>query len=162
MSVISSTPYYLQVKTPFQLQPYGFFGQNQTINDPTQIAAINASSFAANCTQVANPDYQRPTGVTVLSPETDQAITANGQTITVNEQGVVVLTTALGAGVTGLIMQKGAVSGQQVVVLNNSSQSMTFAAVGTSFVQGGTGTSIAAGAGKKFIYNTGTTSWWQL
>lgn len=159
MSVISQLPNYLQVSVPFQLQPYGWFGQNQMVTDPAVIAAINASSKAANCASVANPDYVRSSGV-VASPGTAEAITANGQTITVVEQGSVLLTTALGAGVTGLILQKGAVDRQELTLLNNSSQTMTFAAAGTSNVQGGTGTAMLTDTAKKFIWEVGTALWW--
>jgi hypothetical protein len=96
----------------------------------------------------------------ISAPNRAQAITANGQTIIVNSQNKVVLTTALGAGVTGLIVQKGSADDQDLILLNNSAQSMTFAAVGTSNVQGGTGTSVAAGAAKEFSWDASTSAWW--
>lgn len=159
MSNISSLPNYLQVSTPFQLQPYGWFGQNMMVTDPAVIAAISASVNASKCALVPNPDYVRSTGVAV-PPSGAQAITANSQTITVVEQGKIVLTTALGAGVTGLILQKGAVDGQELTLLNNSAQTMTFAAAGTSNVQGGTGVAMTTDTAKKLMWDAGTVLWW--
>lgn len=159
MSVINSMPYWLQVVTPFYLQPWGFFGQNVNITDPAIIAAINASAFASRCAQVTNPDYQRAAGV-VAPPVGTQAITANSQTVNVVEQGKIFLSSALGSGITGIVLQKGAVDGQELTLFNNATVSVTFAAAGTSNVQGGTGVSMATLTAKKFMWEANTSLWW--
>lgn len=62
--------------------------------------------------------------------------------------------------VTGVILAAGLVAGQQVVVLNESGFSITFAAVGTSFVSIGASCVIPAGTHLQFVWNSATNRWY--
>ena len=85
---------------------------------------------------------------------------SNGTTITVGRgQGSYVLTST--GNVTGLILSIGGLSaGQTVVLINTTSNTMTFAAAGTSFVAGGTGVSVPVLAALLLVYDANTSLWY--
>jgi hypothetical protein len=62
--------------------------------------------------------------------------------------------------VTGIILQAGSVAGQQVIVVNESAFSVTFAAVGTSNVADGTSAAIAANRCMVFVWDSSTSKWY--
>ena len=68
------------------------------------------------------------------------------------------------AACTGAILAAGSRAGQQVVVINESAaaNTITFAASGTSNVAGGTTVSLAGLAAHLFVWDTGTSLWYQV
>jgi hypothetical protein len=86
-----------------------------------------------------------------------------GSTIVTSQLTVVKVTNS--GACTGVILAKPAVpqdspSGAMIVLMNQGSGSITFAASGTSFVSGGTGVVIAAGAKMIFVFDSTTGLWY--
>lgn len=88
------------------------------------------------------------------------AATATGGTITTASTGVARVAPV--AAITGVILQAGTKAGQQVTVVNESANSVTFAASGTSFVADGVSDVIAATSARMFIWDSGTALWYRL
>lgn len=83
---------------------------------------------------------------------------SNSSTISTANVSVARVTTS--GNVTGIILQAGTLQGQEVVVTNESSNTVTFAAVGTSNVADGTSAVIAANRAMFFRWNSGTSKWY--
>lgn len=117
---------------------------------------VGATATAKYARIVGNGLQQQPLPVSGVSLQT----LSNGNTIT--RLGPVTRVTNAGA-VTGILMTAGSADGQMISVINEGTGSVTFAAVGTSLVLGGTGSVIAVGAKKDFIWvaasNSGNGSW---
>lgn len=66
------------------------------------------------------------------------------------------------AAVTGIILAPGTVDGQDFALVNlgTSSSTITFAAAGTSNVQGGTGVAIAITSVALFVWDAGAALWY--
>jgi hypothetical protein len=77
---------------------------------------------------------------------------ATSGTISTAALGISRVTT--GGAVTGVIMQAGTFAGQEVWVVNESANSITFAAVATSNVSNGVSGVIAALNGRKFVWDS--------
>jgi len=86
------------------------------------------------------------------------AAIANGNTITTT--GIGSARVAPTGNVTGIILQAGVTPTQEVTVVNESAFTVTFAAVGTSFVADGTSAVIAANKAMFFIWNSSTSKWY--
>lgn len=89
---------------------------------------------------------------------TSAAVPTNGSTIATG--GVTVSRVNPAGSVTGVILQAGNAAGQKVVVINESSNTVTFAAAGTSNVANGTSMVIGATEAAAFYWNTGTSRWY--
>lgn len=98
---------------------------------------------------------------TTIQPSQSQTAVAivNGNTIVTN---ITVSRVNPAGNVTGIILQKGNAPGQEVTVINESAFTVTFAAVGTSFVANGTAEVIAANSGRRYLWNTVTGKWYPL
>lgn len=92
--------------------------------------------------------------LTVFTP---QAL-SNGSTITVANPSYGVLPVTATGAVTGAIMAGGA-NGQEVVILNRSAFTITFATAGTSKVAAGTSAVIPALGWRSFIYDGASSLW---
>ena len=64
--------------------------------------------------------------------------------------------------VTGVILQAGIAPGQMAVVVNESGNSITFAAAGTSNVADGTSDVIAGNTARAYIWDGATSLWYRL
>lgn len=84
---------------------------------------------------------------------------ATGETIKHNQAGFVRIDATAGAA-TGVIMQKGAVDGQKITVVNVSANAATFAAVATSFVKDGANVSVAANRAIEMIWDAEGAAWY--
>jgi hypothetical protein len=91
---------------------------------------------------------------------TAQSITANGQTITTAAQAYCPVTCA--AAFTGLILQAGSYDGQVATVVNRGTNTLTFAASGTSHVATGTSAAIAATTGSLFTWDHVASLWYPI
>lgn len=85
---------------------------------------------------------------------------ANGNTITLPTSGRNKLVTNSGA-VTGILMTAGRFDGEEVVLLNNTANSITFAAVGTSLVADGVSAIIAANTAMMLVYDSTSAKWYR-
>jgi hypothetical protein len=94
------------------------------------------------------------------NPVTSQAITANGQTINNNGGYSIVRVTGSG-GYTGLIMQAGSKSGQQLTVVNESSGSLTFAGSGSNVIDGSSDV-IAQYTARAYVWDGSVSHWYRL
>lgn len=101
---------------------------------------------------------------TAGNPPTQTAVPtlATSGTIATSNNGVVIpkqeVTT--GGAVTGIILGAGIVDGQQCVVINQSANSITFAAVGTSNVADGVSAVIAATTRATFVWSAQAAKWY--
>lgn len=95
----------------------------------------------------------------VSSPVTAAQTLANGNTVTLPTSGFNKLVTNAGA-VTGILMTAGAFDGQVVVLINNTANSITFAAVGTSLVADGVSAVIAANTRMTLVYDATSLKWY--
>lgn len=86
-----------------------------------------------------------------------------GGTITFAAGSVARVATATGADKTGIILTTTTIPYLLLVIMNESANKLTFAAIGTSNVQGGTGVAISAGTTCLFLWNPNinTTGAWQ-
>jgi hypothetical protein len=89
------------------------------------------------------------------------AVVATAGTIATAATGVSRVAPA--GGVTGVILAAGTVPGQTVVVVNESapSNSVTFAAAGTSNVADGAGSPIPGLTARSFVWDSGTSLWYR-
>jgi hypothetical protein len=85
---------------------------------------------------------------------------ANSGTVTHNGHGAAVVTT--GGAVTGAIVQAGTIAGQKLTIINNSANTITMAAVGTSNVANGVGAVISALAAIDLVWNALDSKWYQV
>ena len=83
---------------------------------------------------------------------------ASSGTITTANTGVSRVTTA--GAVTAVVLQAGTVAGQVCIVVNESGNSITFAAAGTSNVADGVSAVIAANRAMWFVWDSGTSRWY--
>ncbi len=74
--------------------------------------------------------------------------------------GAPVLRLTTGGAVTGVILTAGSISGQQVVLINTSANSITFAAAGTSNVADGTSAVIAANTRMTLVWDATAARWY--
>jgi hypothetical protein len=84
---------------------------------------------------------------------------ATSGTIATANLGVSRVTTA--GAVTGVILASGTVAGQLVIVVNESANTITFAAVGTSHVADGTSDVIAANTARMFVWDSSNSRWYR-
>lgn len=85
---------------------------------------------------------------------------ANGGTFTHNGHGVCVVTT--GGAVTGAIVQAGTYPGQRLALLNQSANTVTMAAAGTSNVAAGTSAVVPATGALDLIWCTLDSRWYDV
>jgi hypothetical protein len=90
-------------------------------------------------------------GIISLKQSASAASLASSGTIAVPGLSISRVTTS--AAVTGVILASGTVNGQIVTVINESANSITFAASGTSHVADGTSDVIAATSARSFVWN---------
>ena len=102
------------------------------------------------------------TAPALFLPQSNAAAIANGSTIATANGGIARCTAA--AACTGVIMAAGTKTGQTVVVINESAaaNTITMAAAGTSNVAGGTTVSLAGLAAHLFVWDAGTSLWYQV
>jgi hypothetical protein len=102
------------------------------------------------------------TAPSLFLPQSTVAAIANGSTIATANGGIARCTAA--AACTGVIMALGTKTGQTVVVVNESAaaNTITMAAAGTSNVAGGTTVSLAGLAAHLFVWDAGTSLWYQV
>lgn len=81
---------------------------------------------------------------------------------TITTSGVTIARVSPAAAVTGAIMQAGTVAGQSVKVINESANTITMAASGTSNTADGTSDIIPALAAREFCWDAGTSLWYRL
>lgn len=95
-------------------------------------------------------------------PQSSAAAIANSSTISTASGGIARCTAA--AACTAVVMQAGTKTGQTVVVINESAaaNTITFAAAGTSNVAGGTTVSLQGLAAHLFVWDAGTSLWYQV
>lgn len=84
---------------------------------------------------------------------------AGSGTVTHNGCGTCIVTT--GGAVTGAIVQAGITHGQNLTIINNSANTITMAAAGTSNVANGTGCIISATAAIGLTWNAIDSRWYQ-
>jgi hypothetical protein len=104
--------------------------------------SVLAGSFA-----VANGAFLS----SAVSLPSSAASVASSGTISTSGPGATRVTTS--AAVTGVILAAGTASGQRATVINESANSITFAASGTSHVADGTSDVIAANTARTFIWD---------
>lgn len=97
-----------------------------------------------------------PAGLYLYGDPTPHALSNNG---TISALGTARYVAAPSANVTGIIMQAG-YQGQITEIINNSSFTITFAAVGTSNVADGTSAVIAAKRVMHLVYNENDLLWY--
>lgn len=85
---------------------------------------------------------------------------ANGGTITPNDYGISVVTT--GGAVTGAIVAVGTYPGQMLVIVNNSANTITMAAVGTSNVAAGVAAIVPATGALLLVWNPLDSKWYDV
>ena len=88
-----------------------------------------------------------------------QTLTGDDETISTAGKGMLIRIDAGGGARSGIILEKGTVDGQVVVLVNVGGEAVTMAAAGTSFVALGTNCIVAAGASLFCVYDTTTARW---
>lgn len=63
--------------------------------------------------------------------------------------------------ITGVIVQKGTIQGQELTIINESANSITFATQATSNVADGASSAIAALTARKLIWDSATGLWYR-
>lgn len=96
-------------------------------------------------------------GVVIGTPAAGQAIATSGTITLPTGTSNKLLTPASAA--TGVILTAGTIDGQELTLINNSSNSVTMAAAGTSNVADGTSCVIAADTAKRFVWSATATLW---
>src|ERR1039457_2516358 len=94
-------------------------------------------------------------------PVQSASAAATGNSGTITTAGVGVARVNPGGNVTRSLLQAGTYAGQQVIVVNESAYTLTFAAAGTSNVADGTADVIAVITGRTFTWDTSTTRWYR-
>lgn len=102
--------------------------------------------------------YLTPGGQLMLTQSASAATIANGGAIDPTGLGLARVTTT--GAVTGVILVAGLYSGQLVTVVNESTNSITFAAAATSHVADGVSCVIAPLTQKVFVWDSGTSLWY--
>lgn len=95
--------------------------------------------------------------IVTIQSSSAASLSSNG-TITTSGVGVARVTTS--GNVTGVILQSGTLPGQEVTVINESSNSITMATASTSHAADGTGDIIAANNARRYVWNSGTSLWY--
>lgn len=135
-----------------------------------QFAASGTSNMANGAAEVIPPNSGKVYffdgtnnlwyGVsTVGMSSASAASVASSGTITTAGLDVSRVTTS--GAVTGVILQAGTYAGQYCTVINESANSITMAASGTSHVADGTSDVIAANSARRYVYDTGTSLWYK-
>lgn len=137
--------------------------RNLVVTDGGTISSDNGlfSTNGAGVITVAgiiNSGNSSSGSVTWATTGATQQTVATGNTITITASTVLQKITTGGA-VTGVILTAGTVDGQVVAIENNSANSVTFAAVGTSNVADGTSAVIAANRTTIFIWDNNAAKW---
>lgn len=123
----------------------------------TSPVADAATAAVGSGTTAAKSDHAHPAASLQVSGSA--ASVASSGTISTSGLGVSRVTTS--GAVTGVIVQSGTVSGQQVLVVNESANTITMAASGTSHVADGTSDVIAATTARLFVWDGGTSLWYR-
>lgn len=97
------------------------------------------------------------TGSILVAQSATAPSIGNNGTISTASLGSSRVTTA--GAVTGIILQAGTAAGQTVIVVNESANTLTMAASGTSNVADGTSCVIAANRAMWFVWDSGTSRW---
>ena len=101
-----------------------------------------------------------PGGQFCLTDNGSVATIGTGGTITTNSNCLSRVTTS--AAVTGVILQAGNWQGQMCTVVNESGNSITFAANATSHVADGTSDVLGAFVARGFVWDSGAALWYRL
>lgn len=94
-----------------------------------------------------------------VSESSTAPVITNGTTIATATVGTARVAPA--GAVTGIILAAGTVAGQTVAVINESANTVTFAAPGTSNVADGTGAVIAGSRAMAFLWDSQTNLWYR-
>lgn len=152
----------------------GFGGQVSVVanasNFSIQFAASGTSNMANGIAEVIPPNSAKVYffdgtnslwyGVsTVGMASASAASVASSGTITTAGLDVSRVTTS--GAVTGVILQAGTYAGQYCTVVNESGNTITMAASGTSHVADGVSDVIAANSARRYVYDTGTSLWYK-
>lgn len=90
---------------------------------------------------------------------TTQALSANAQTVTVGAYSKNTLTSS--GSFTGIILAAGSVDAQEFLLVNNSSNTITWNATdATAHLKAASGNTVAANSTKRFTWDSGTSLWW--
>lgn len=151
----------------------GFGGQFSVVINASafsiQFAASGTSNVAAGASEIIQPNSAKTyffDGTTNLwygmtpggmASATAATIASSG---TITTAGVDQARVTTSGAVTGVILQAGTYANQPCVVVNESANSITFAAVGTSNVADGTSAVIAANRCMIFRWDAGTSKWY--
>jgi hypothetical protein len=95
--------------------------------------------------------------ISTAQSATAPATATNG---TITTSGVGVARVAPAGNITGVILQAGTLAGQEVVVVNESAFTVTFATAGTSNVADGVSAVIAANRAMFFVWDSSTSKWY--
>lgn len=99
----------------------------------------------------------------VKSPITGVQSIADSGTITLPTTGKnAIVATSSAANKTGVILAAGIHDGQEITLINTSSNSLTFAAAGTSRVADGTGAILAALTAMTLVWEAGSARWYRV
>jgi hypothetical protein len=143
----------------FQGAPFTFINSSGNLSFSNFAQSNNSGGhFQMQGSVVGDPSL--PTVPNLTTPSQAQTITANGSTIFIQWYGNVLLT--MGASFTGAIMQAGGFDGQEVTVINNSANTLTFAVAGTSHVADGVADVIPALAARTFKWSAVTSLWYRI
>jgi hypothetical protein len=132
------------------------YGSMQFIYNGTQWNSIN-SDFWDGVSDLLVPGNLTVNGGINGPVAAAQNITANGQTITLPVSNSKLLTN--NGAYTGIILTAGTVDGQQLTLINNTANSVTFAASGTSNVADGVSAVIAANRAMYFEWSATAALW---
>lgn len=98
-------------------------------------------------------------GYVAVGQSGSAASLASSGTIAVGNLGVSRVTTT--GAVTGVILATGSTAGQICTVINESANTITFAAAATSKVADGVSDIIAANSARRFVWDSGTSLWYR-
>ena len=98
-------------------------------------------------------------GTMAVGQSGSAATIASAGTITTSGIGLARVTTA--GNVTGVILQAGVAPGQELTVVNESANTLTMAASGTSNVADGVSDVISAISARSYIWDGGTSLWYK-
>lgn len=133
------------------LQPYVLKSELGTLGGVVGPAGPAGANGAAGATGPAGASW------TPVQSATAPAVVSTG---TIATAGLTVSRVAPTVDVTGIILASGTVAGQQVVVLNESGFSITFAAAATSHVSLGNLCIIYGNLHLQFVWDTVTGFWY--
>ena len=89
-----------------------------------------------------------------------QTLSGDNQTIKTADKGMLIRIDAGGAARSGIILEKGTVDGQIIVLVNVGAHQVAMAAAATSFVALGNACVIAPGASAFCVYDSTTAKWY--